>query len=59
MASVMREIIKKNLKNLDEMGRIGQQLVTERFSDKAVARQMSELYHWIVTKQNKPSFIYE
>ena len=59
MASVMREIITMNLKNLDEMGRIGQQLVTERFSDKAVAQQMSELYHWIVTKQNKPSFIYE
>ena len=59
MAAVMRELLSMTPEKLDEMGRIGRSLVAEQFSDQAVAQQMKELYHWILTKQNKPSFIYE
>ena len=55
----MRELLSMTPEKLDEMGRIGRSLVAEQFSDQAVAQQMKELYHWILTKQNKPSFIYE
>lgn len=59
MSAVMRELLTMSPKKLDEMRRIGQRLVAEQFSDKVVARQMEELYNWILTKQNKPSFVYE
>lgn len=59
MAAVMREILSMTPEKLDEMGRIGRALVAERFSAEAVAEQMAVLYKWIVTKQNKPSFVYE
>lgn len=57
--TVMRELLSMTPEKLDEMGRIGRSLVAEQFSDQAVAQQMKELYHWILTKQNKPSFVYE
>lgn len=59
IAAVMRELLSMTPEKLDEMGRIGRSLVAERFSDQAVAQQMKELYQWILTKQNKPSFVYE
>ena len=59
MSAVMRELLSMTPEKLDEMGKIGRKLVAERFSDLAVAEQMKELYHWILTKQNKPSFVYE
>lgn len=59
IAVVMREILTMTPEKLDEMGRIGRSLVAEQFSDQAVAQQMKELYHWILTKHNKPSFVYE
>ena len=59
MSAVMREVLTMPKKKLDEMGEIGQRLVAEQFSDQAVAQQMAKLYNWIVTKQNKPSFVYE
>lgn len=59
MTDVMRKILSLNPEVLDKMGRIGQQLVAEYFSDTVVAQQMAELYQWILTKQNKPSFVYE
>ena len=59
MSAVMREVLTMPSKKLDEMGKIGQRLVAEQFSDQVVAQQMAKLYKWIVTKQNKPSFVYE
>lgn len=59
IAAVMREIVTMTPEKLDEMGRIGQKLVAEHFSDQVVSQQMKELYQWIITKQNKPSFVYE
>lgn len=59
IAKVMQEILATDTKKIDEMGRIGQLLIAECFSMKAVARQMEDLYKWIVTKQSKPTFVYE
>lgn len=59
MAAVMREILSMTAEKLDEMGKNGRSLVAERFSAETVAEQMAALYKWIVTKQNKPSFVYE
>jgi hypothetical protein len=59
IAAVMRSMLHTSPEKLDEMGRTGQKLVAENFSVRAVAQQMTELYQWIVTKQNKPSFVYE
>lgn len=39
------------------MGQAGRELVLEKYSSDAVARQMSELYHWILSSGKKPSFI--
>lgn len=55
----MREILTMGPKKLDEMGEIGRKVVQEHFASQVVAQQMSELYKWILTKQSKPSFVYE
>lgn len=59
MASIMRMLLTMEPENIDEMGAIGRQLVAERFSAEAVAQQMNELYQWVLTRQSKPTFIYE
>ena len=59
IAAVMREILTMTPEKLDKMGCKGRALVAENFSDQAVAQHMKELYQWIITKQNKPSFVYE
>ena len=59
MSMVMRELLSTTPERLEEMGRIGRSVVAKCFSDQAVAQQMRELYHWIITKHNKPSFVYE
>lgn len=41
------------------MGNRGYQLVKEQFTWDASARKMIELYEWLITKKNKPEFVYE
>jgi len=59
MVNVMREVLQSRPERIEQMGTVGKQLIAERFSAKAVAQQMSELYEWIINKQTKPSFVYE
>lgn len=59
MVHVMRELLAMTPEKLDEIGNIGRSLITEHFSEQVVAKQMNELYKWILTKQNKPAFVYE
>lgn len=57
--TAMRTLLWMPTKELDQMGAIGRRLVVERFAAEVVAQQMAELYQWIVTKQAKPSFVYD
>lgn len=59
MAAIMRLLLTMKPEKINEIGRKGAKLVAERFSAESVAQQMKELYQWILTKQNKPSFVYD
>ncbi len=54
--------LEKGIQTLDsellEMGLNGRKLIEEKYSMESVAKNMIELYYWILTKQNKPSFVY-
>ena len=60
------EMITKNLINilsistseLESMGLNGKNLVSEEFNWNKVSAMMTEVYLWILTKKNKPSFVY-
>lgn len=43
---------------LHDMGLRGKQLMKDKYSIEAVAKQMKEMYEWILHKRTKPSFIY-
>ena len=59
IVSAMRQILMMSPEELDKMGAKGRRFVEEFFAAETVAQQMTELYKWIVTKQSKPSFVYE
>ena len=40
------------------MGERGKQLMKDKYSIEAVAKQMKAVYEWILTQKNKPTFIY-
>lgn len=44
--------------DLHDMGIRGKQLMKDKYSIEAVAKQMKEMYEWILHKRTKPSFIY-
>jgi glycosyltransferase involved in cell wall biosynthesis len=39
------------------MGRNGRKLIEEKYSMQSVAKQMVQLYIWVLTKKNKPDFV--
>jgi glycosyltransferase involved in cell wall biosynthesis len=41
-----------------EMGKIGRNLVEEKYSIEAVAEKMIQLYKWILKEGEKPEFVY-
>ena len=44
--------------DLHDMGIRGKQLMKDKYSIEAVAKQMKAMYEWILHKRTKPSFIY-
>lgn len=48
-----------SVEELDAMGERGKQLMKDKYSIEAVAKQMKAVYEWILTLKNKPSFIYK
>ncbi len=42
---------------LIEMGKNGRQLIEQKYSVETVAKQMIELYEWLLHKRNKPDFV--
>lgn len=59
IANVMSQIIDMPHEEIDAMGERGRRLVEEKFTATSVAKQMKELYEWILGKQEKPDFVYE
>lgn len=59
IAKVMTQITEMTAEEIDAMGERGRKLVEEKFTAESVARQMQELYKWILKKNHKPYFIYE
>ena len=43
--------------DLFEMGVNGRKLIENKYSMASVAKQMLQLYQWILTKNNKPNFV--
>lgn len=48
-----------SVEELDAMGERGKQLMKDKYSIEAVAKQMKAVYEWILTQKNKPEFIYK
>ena len=44
---------------LRNMGERGKQLMKDKYSIEAVAKQMKQVYEWILGKGDKPNFVYE
>lgn len=59
IANVMSHIVDMPREEIDAMGERGRKLVEEKFTASSVAKQMKELYEWILGEQEKPDFVYE
>lgn len=59
LSDVLIQAIQLSESNRIEMGRRGRKLVKEKYSMDIVSLQMKQLYHWILTKGNKPAFVVE
>ena len=59
IANVMSQILEMPHKEIDAMGERGRNLVEEKFTATSVAKQMKELYEWILGRKEKPDFVYE
>ncbi len=57
LKKTLEQAIGSSDKTLIEMGVNGRKLVEDKYSMVSVGRQMLELYNWVLTKENKPSFI--
>lgn len=57
LKAALDEAINKSTYELAEMGSNGRQLIEDKYSMDSVAKQMTELYNWILTKKNKPNFV--
>ena len=51
-------ILSMSTSELESMGLNGKNLVSEDFNWNKVSTMMTEVYLWILTKKNKPSFVY-
>lgn len=59
ISNIMSQIVDMETEEIDAMGERGRKLVEEKFTADSVARQMKDLYEWILGKQEKPIFVYE
>lgn len=61
IAKVIEDVLTMSTDQLITMGRNGRALMEEKYKQEIVAKQMSELYYWILNKNkiNKPTFVYE
>lgn len=59
LAAALTEAMQLSDEKRAEMGRNGRRLVEEKYSIEVVAKQMIQLYEWVLGKGEKPEFVYE
>ena len=57
LKKVLEEAILHSSVELLAMGENGRKLIEEKYSMESVAKQMIQLYEWVLTKEKKPNFI--
>ena len=57
LVDALNSMMAKSPEDLQQMGVNGRQLIEQKYSMQAVAKQMLALYDWILNKTNKPDFI--
>ena len=57
LKAALQMMLSKSQEELTEMGDNGRKLIEDKYSMVAVAKQMFELYEWLLTKKNKPKFV--
>lgn len=58
IAKVIKDIIYMDDTEIREMGARGRRLMEEKYEQHKVAVMMRDLYHWLLTENNKPEFVY-
>lgn len=58
ITAAVESALETSEEELDAMGERSKQLMKEKYSIEAVAKQMKAVYEWILTQKNKPTFIY-
>lgn len=59
LTETLREALSLDEEELQAMGKRGRRLVLDKYSMEAVARQMKQLYAWVIGQGDKPEFIYD
>ncbi len=59
IAAVMQQVLEMPTEHLLAMGKKGRELVRRKYTAPQVARQMQQLYEWLLNGNCKPDFIYE
>jgi len=57
LKAALEEALQTPPETLQQMGENGRKLVEEKYSIEAVAKQMLELYEWILEKGERPEFV--
>lgn len=59
ITEAVRSALETSVDALHDMGERGKTLMKEKYSIEAVAKQMKEMYEWILGKRDKPNFVYK
>ena len=59
LAQTMQQAILLSDEERQQMGKLGRQLIKEKYSIEIVAQQMLELYEWILKGSKKPGLVWE
>lgn len=58
LAGTVRNVLSLDKATLRKMGRRGRQLIQDKYSVEVVSEQMKRLYDWLVSKEEKPDFVF-
>ena len=58
ITDAVRSALETSTDELEAMGERGKQLMKDKYSIEAVAKQMKSVYEWILGKGAKPDFVF-